>query len=85
MPYKLFYEQLEQRVKELQREAADRNQVEEELHRSYQTQTVLNNMATLFLIYKDEHQLALNELMEEFSAKVQNFGILPKAAEFKDL
>ncbi len=42
-------------------------------------------MATLFLIYKDEHQLALKELMDDFSTKVQKLGIVLKAADFKDL
>lgn len=41
-------------------------------------------MASLFLIYKDEHQLALTELMDDFSAKVQNLGIEIKAADFRD-
>jgi len=50
MPYKQFYEQLEQRIKEFQREAADRNQVKEEVYRSYQAQTVLNKMAILILL-----------------------------------
>jgi serine/threonine protein kinase len=42
-------------------------------------------MASLFLIYKDEHQLALTELMDDFSTKVQNLGIVIKAADFRDL
>jgi len=42
-------------------------------------------MATLFLIYKDEHQLALKELMDDFSTKVQKLGIVLKAANFRDL
>ena len=42
-------------------------------------------MTTLFLIYKDEHQLALKELMDDFSTKVQNLGIVLKAADFRDL
>ena len=41
-------------------------------------------MASLFLIYKDEHQLALTELIDDFSTKVQNLGIEIKAADFKD-
>jgi hypothetical protein len=48
MPYKQFYVQLEQRIKEFQREAADRNQVKKEVYRSYQAQTVLHKM---FLFY----------------------------------
>jgi serine/threonine protein kinase len=42
-------------------------------------------MASLCLIYKDEHQLALRELMDEFSIKVQNLGIVIKAADFREL
>ena len=42
-------------------------------------------MASLFLIYKDEHQLVLKELMDDFSTKVQNLGIVLKAADFGDL
>jgi len=42
-------------------------------------------MASLFLIYKDEQQLALTELMNDFSTKVQNLGIVLKAADFRDL
>jgi len=42
-------------------------------------------VASLFLIYKDEHQLALKELMDDFSTKAQNLGIVLKTADFKDL
>ncbi len=42
-------------------------------------------VASLFLIYKEEHQLALKELMDDFSTKAQNLGIVLKAADFKDL
>jgi tRNA A-37 threonylcarbamoyl transferase component Bud32 len=42
-------------------------------------------MASLFLIYKDEHQLALTELMDDFSTKVQDLGIIIKAADFRYL
>ena len=42
-------------------------------------------MTTLFLLFKDEHQLALKELMDDFSTKVQNLGIVLKAADFRDL
>jgi CRP-like cAMP-binding protein len=40
-------------------------------------------MATLFMIYRDEHQLALNKLMEEFSTKVRDLGVVLQAADFK--
>jgi hypothetical protein len=42
-------------------------------------------MVTLFLIYEDEHQLALKELMDDFSTKLQDLGIILKTANFKDL
>lgn len=42
-------------------------------------------MATFTMIYKDEHQLMLNRLMEDFSNKVQELGVVIKAADFKDI
>ncbi len=42
-------------------------------------------MSTFFLIYKDEEQLALNQLMDEFSNKVQKLGIELKVADFRDV
>ncbi|MCP4631126.1 MAG: protein kinase [bacterium] len=42
-------------------------------------------VASLFLIYKDEHQPALKELMDDFSTKAQNLGIVLKAADYRDL
>jgi eukaryotic-like serine/threonine-protein kinase len=43
-----------------------------------------HKMATFFLIYEDEHQLALNRLINEFSTKVQKLGIELKVADFRD-
>ena len=43
------------------------------------------SISTLFLIYKDEHQLPLNQLMDEFSAKVQKLGVELKVADFRDI
>ncbi len=43
------------------------------------------NMSTFFLIYKDEHQLELNRLMEEFSTKVEEAGIVLEGADFQDV
>ncbi len=40
-------------------------------------------MTTIFLIYKDDHQLALNQIMKEFSAKVQKPGVIQKTADFQ--
>jgi serine/threonine protein kinase len=42
-------------------------------------------MSTFFLIYKDEEKLALNQLMDEFSNKVQKLGIELKVADFRDV
>jgi predicted Ser/Thr protein kinase len=42
------------------------------------------NMLNLFMLYKDEQQLALNELLEEFSGKVKDLGVVLKAADLKD-
>ncbi|MDM8538767.1 protein kinase, partial [Desulfobacterales bacterium HSG17] len=42
-------------------------------------------MSTFFLIYNDEHQLALNRLMDEFSARVREMGVEFKVADFHDL
>ncbi len=42
-------------------------------------------MATLVLLYPEEHKLALKRLLEEFSAKTQNLGIDLKAPDFKDI
>ena len=41
-------------------------------------------MSTFFLIYNDEDQLALNQLMDEFSNKVQKLGVELKVADFRD-
>ncbi|MCP4347427.1 MAG: protein kinase [Desulfobacterales bacterium] len=43
------------------------------------------NISTFFLIYKDEHQLELNRLMEEFSTKVEKAGIVLEGADFQDV
>jgi len=41
-------------------------------------------MSTFFLIYNDEHQSALNRLMNEFSAKAKEIGVELKVADFRD-
>jgi len=41
-------------------------------------------MSTFFLIYNDEHQSALNSLMNEFSAKAKGIGVELKVADFRD-
>ncbi len=42
-------------------------------------------MATMFLMYNDEHQPELNRMMNEFCEKVNELGVSCKAAEFKDI
>jgi len=42
-------------------------------------------MTTLFIMYKGEHQLALNRLMEDFSNQVRELGAVLKAANFSDV
>jgi CRP-like cAMP-binding protein len=42
-------------------------------------------MATLFLLYTDEHRHILNKEMEEFCSKMQKMGVACKAADFKDI
>jgi len=45
----------------------------------------MRQMATLIMIYNEEHQLALNRLMEEFTGRVKELGITLKAADFTDV
>jgi CRP-like cAMP-binding protein len=40
-------------------------------------------MATLIMLYNEEHQLALNRLMEEFSSRVKELGVVLKVADFQ--
>ena len=40
-------------------------------------------MATLIMLYNEEHQLALNRLMEEFSSRVKELGVVLKASDFQ--
>ena len=42
-------------------------------------------MSTLFLFYREDQQLVLKKLMEEFSAKVKRAGIAFKATDFEDI
>ncbi|MDM8549398.1 protein kinase [Desulfobacterales bacterium HSG2] len=43
------------------------------------------NMSTFFLVYKDEHQLEVSHLMEEFSTRLEKMGIIMKGADFQDI
>jgi hypothetical protein len=42
-------------------------------------------MTTLHLFYSEKQQLALKQLMEEFSVKAQEIGVDLKAAEFREV
>jgi hypothetical protein len=42
-------------------------------------------MATLIMLYNEENQLALNRLMEEFSSRVKELGVVLKAADFQEV
>jgi serine/threonine protein kinase len=42
-------------------------------------------MMSLFLFYREDHRLALNALLEEFSRKVKEAGVTLKAVEIKDI
>ncbi len=46
---------------------------------------VERKMTSLFLFYREDHRLALNALLEEFSRKVKEAGIALKAVEIKDI
>ena len=46
---------------------------------------VNRKMATMFLLYNDEHQPELNRMMNEFCEKVNELGVSCKAAEFKEI
>ena len=41
-------------------------------------------MMSLFLFYQDQHQLALNRLVEDFSNELKKIGAVVRAADFKD-
>jgi len=42
-------------------------------------------MSTLFLIYNEQNQIELNQLIEDFSSKAQKLGVDVKLADFRDL
>ena len=50
-------------------------------------ETVAENrkMATMFLMYRDDHQPELNRMMNEFCEKVNKLGVSCKAADFKEI
>ena len=49
--------------------------------------SVLNRrkVSTLFLMYREDQQIALNRLMEDFSEKAKQIGVILRAADFKDI
>ena len=49
------------------------------------TSPVNRKMATMFLLYNDEHQPELNRMMNEFCEKVNELGVSCKAADFKEI
>jgi eukaryotic-like serine/threonine-protein kinase len=42
-------------------------------------------LSTLFLMYREDQQIALNRLMEDFSEKAKQIGVILRAADFKDI
>ena len=42
-------------------------------------------MATMFIFYQDGHQGDLNRLMDDFSVKARELGVVLKAADFNDI
>jgi serine/threonine protein kinase len=42
-------------------------------------------MMSLFLFYQDEHQLMLNQLVEDFSNELKKMGAVLRVADFKDV
>jgi serine/threonine protein kinase len=42
-------------------------------------------IATMFLMYKEEHQPELNRMMQDFCEKVNDLGVSCKAADFKEI
>jgi len=42
-------------------------------------------MSTLFLLYREDEQLQMNRLMEEFSEKAKALGVSLRAADFSDI
>jgi signal transduction histidine kinase len=65
MPRRLSYEELKQRVKELEREAVENKRTEEEIDHSYQAQTVLTKLLHLSL-----ENISIQEMLEQFIDKI---------------
>jgi CRP-like cAMP-binding protein len=42
-------------------------------------------LSTVFLMYREDQQIPLNRLMEDFSDKAKQIGVILRAADFKDI
>ena len=73
------YQNVGEIIKDLKPLADDHNLVKKANH------TASRKMATMFLLYKDEHQPELNRMMNEFCEKVNELGVSCKAADFKEI
>jgi CRP-like cAMP-binding protein len=77
---------LTERYQNMTQVMADLNPLAEEL--GLNNSEVISSdrkMATLFLLYTDEHRHILNKEMEEFCARMQQMGVACKAADFKKI
>ena len=74
----------DQRYRDMDEVESDLRPVAEALDvRAHTPGAGTRKMATLIMLYNEEHQLDLNRLMEEFSCKVKELGIVLKAADFR--
>jgi serine/threonine protein kinase len=77
---------LTERYQNMTQVMADLNPLAEELDLNNSDAISSNRkMATLFLLYTDEHRHILNKEMEEFCARMQQMGVACKAADFKEI
>jgi tRNA A-37 threonylcarbamoyl transferase component Bud32 len=44
-----------------------------------------HKLSTLFLMYREDQRIPLNRLMEDFSEKAKQIGVVLRAADFKDI
>jgi hypothetical protein len=59
--------------------------VDEEGIKKQEISQMNRKMATLFLLYNDNHQPELNRMMNDFCEKVNGLGVSCKAADFKEI
>jgi hypothetical protein len=77
---------LTERYQNMTQVMADLNPLAEELGLNNSDAISSNRkMATLFLLYTDEHRHILNKEMEEFCSRMQQMGVACKAADFKEI